>query len=338
MNNLLDHLCMDSNRPKIYFLMGILACFTGQAYCVTQQKNSRQEYIDVFAKYAIQEMKEYHIPASITMAQACLESGDGNSPLALKANNHFGIKCKSDWTGPSVKKDDDSPDECFRKYGSALESYRDHSKFLTGGMRYQFLFDYDIKDYKKWAYGLKRAGYATDPQYPERLLKIIEEFQLYRLDEYYNSQTSYAGSESSGVSLIPMTKHKWGRGDNNLINPYISRKVEKRNGSKAFFAKKGDTYERIAAEFSLKEWEIYKYNDLVQGDRPEAGSIVYLQRKRGSAPRGNDFHILKQGESIWSVAQWYGIRLNALCRKNRMTKGEEPDTGQQISLRKKVSR
>jgi LysM repeat protein len=325
-------------RPKSCFLIVLLACLNSKVYSEPPQKNTRQEYIEMFAPYAIQEMKEYHIPASITMAQACLESGDGNSPLALKANNHFGIKCRSDWTGPSVKKDDDSPNECFRKYGNVLESYRDHSKFLTGGMRYQFLFDYDIKDYKKWAYGLKRAGYATDPQYPERLLKIIEEFQLYKLDDYYNSSLSYVGPESSGGRFIPMSKRKGGRGDNSSVNPYVYRKVEKRNGSNAFFAKYGDTYEQIAAEFSLKEWEILKYNDVAQGDRPEAGSIVFLQRKRGSAPRGNDFHRVKQGESLWSVAQWYGVRLNALCRKNRMAIGEEPVVGQQISLRRTVRR
>jgi LysM repeat protein len=322
-------------RSKIHLIIGLLVCFCTEAFSEPSRKNTRQEYIDVFARYAIQEMKEYHIPASITMAQACLESGDGNSMLALKANNHFGIKCKSDWTGPSVKKDDDAPDECFRKYGNALESYRDHSVFLTGGMRYQFLFDYDIKDYKKWAYGLKRAGYATDPQYPERLLKIIEEFQLYKLDEYYNSSLTYGGPESTAGSF---SKQKGGRSDNMSTNPYVYRNVEKRNGAKAFFAKKGDTYEQIAAEFSLKEWEIYKYNDVAPGDRPEKGSIVYLQRKRGSAPRGNDIHILKRGESLWSVAQWYGVRLNALYRKNRMTRGEEPLEGQHISLRKKVRR
>lgn len=326
-------------RLKLFLLVGILV---GIYYMVSggpQQRNSRQDYIDVFAKFAIQEMNEYHIPASITMAQACLESGDGNSPLALEANNHFGIKCNSSWSGPNIKQDDEVRNECFRKYNNALESFRDHSKFLTGGMRYQFLFDYNIKDYKKWAYGLKKAGYATDPQYPERLLKIIDEYQLYKLDEYYNSTTVYVRPERFGRSSKQMTKQRGNRGiDDFSIDPYLTRNVEKRNGSKAFFARQGDTYEKIATEFSLKVWEIYKYNDVEKGDRPEYGSIVYLQGKRGSAPRGNDFHILKQGESLWSVAQWYGVRLNALYRKNRLKRDEQPKPGQQISLRKKVKR
>jgi len=326
-------------RFKIFFLIGLNICLANLVYGVSPQRNTRQDYIDIFAKLAIQEMNEFHIPASITMAQACLESGDGNSPLALDANNHFGIKCNSSWSGPSIRQDDETRNECFRKYNTAIESFRDHSKFLTGSMRYQFLFDYDIKDYKKWAYGLKKAGYATDPQYPERLIKIIEEFQLHKLDEYYNSTTAYVRPERIGPGSKSTSRHKSGvRIDDFSINPYVNRKVEKRNNAKAFFALESDTYERIAAEFSMKDWEIYKYNDVEPGTKLEAGSIVYLQSKRGSAPRGNDFHILKQGESLWSVAQWYGVRLNALYRKNRMNRGDQPQPGQRISLRKKVAR
>ena len=326
-------------RSKIFLLISLSALLGNMSFGASPQRSTRQEYIDVFAQLAIQEMNEYHIPASITMAQACFESGDGNSSLALDGNNHFGIKCNSSWSGPSLRHDDETRNECFRKYGTAIESFRDHSKYLTGGMRYQFLFDYDIKDYRKWAYGLKKAGYATDPQYPERLIKIIEEFQLYKLDEYYKSTSHYVRPERLGSSSKSTTRHKGDTGiDNFSINPYVTRNVEKRNSAKAFFAKEGDTYERIAAEFSLKEWEVYKYNDVEKGARPEVGSIVYIQGKRGSAPRGNDFHIIKQGESLWSVSQWYGVRLNALYRKNRMNKGDKPIPGQQISLRKKVRR
>lgn len=326
-------------RSKIFVLILLCVSFGCLASVVSPQRNSRQQYIDLFAQLAIQEMNEYHIPASITMAQACLESGDGNSPLAVEANNHFGIKCNNSWSGPSMRQDDEQQNECFRKYSTAIESFRDHSKFLTGGMRYQFLFDYDIKDYKKWAYGLKKAGYATDPQYPERLIKIVEEFQLHKLDQYYNSTTKYVRPLNwAGGSKSTSARKENSRIGDFSINPYQSRKVEKRNGAKAFFAKEGDTYEQIAAEFSMREWEIYHYNDVEKGARPEAGSVVYLQRKRGSAPRGNDFHTMKQGESLWSVAQWYGVRLNALYRKNRMSRGEAPQPGQKISLRKKISR
>ena len=330
---------MVCNRFKLFFLIGIFIFLTGFTQGGSGQKTTRQEYIEMFAKVAIQEMIQYHIPASITMAQACLESSDGNSPLATEGNNHFGIKCKSTWTGPTIRKDDDTHDECFRKYQNAIESYRDHSEFLTGSMRYQFLFDYNIKDYKKWAYGLKKAGYATNPQYPERLLKIIEDFQLYKLDDYFDNPNGYNGLRSQEGSSKVISNHWGNRSRSGLsVNPYLIRKVEKRNGSNAFFAKQGDTYEQIAAEFSMKVSSIYRYNDVDPGERPEAGSIVYLQRKRGKAPRGNDLYTFKKGETFWSVAQWYGIRLNALYRKNRIKKGELPVAGQQISLRLRASR
>ena len=325
---------MVCNRFKLFILIGLFLLLTCHTYGVLGQRSTRQEYIDMFAKVAIQEMIQYHIPASITMAQACLESSDGNSPLATEGNNHFGIKCKNTWTGPTISKDDDAHNECFRKYKNAIESYRDHSEFLTGSMRYQFLFDYNIKDYKKWAYGLKKAGYATNPQYPERLLKIIEDFQLYKLDDYYDNPNGYIG-QGSREGNSKAIFNRWGnRGRSGLsVNPYLIRKVEKRNGVNAFFTKNGDTYEQIAAEFSMKVPSIYRYNDVEPGERPEAGSIVYLQRKRGRAPRGNDLYTFKKGDSLWSVAQWYGIRLNALCRKNRLKRGEVPVVGQQISLR-----
>ena len=322
-------------RSKILLLTGAFCSLSFVVNGFLPQKNTRQQYIDLFARIAIQEMVDYHIPASITMAQACLESSDGNSTLATEANNHFGIKCKSNWNGPTIRKDDDAHDECFRKYRNALESYRDHSEFLTGGMRYQFLFDYNIKDYKKWAYGLKRAGYATDPTYPERLLKIIEEFQLYKLDDLTGNS---AGSIEPGVGLKSIFNRHEKHGGNLSSDPYITRDVKKRNGKNAFFSKEGDTYAKLATEFSMKESTICRYNDVAIGERLDAGTVVFLQRKRGRAPQGNTVHTMRVGESLWSVAQWYGIRLNALCRKNRIDKNEHLVEGQQISLRYRVSK
>jgi len=330
---------MDSRRFKLFSLSGMFLLLSCLTHGQSGQKSTRQEYIDIFAKVAIQEMIQYHIPASITMAQACLESNDGNSSLATEGNNHFGIKCKNTWTGPTIRKDDDAHDECFRKYRNATESYRDHSEFLTGSMRYQFLFDYNIKDYKKWAYGLKKAGYATNPQYPERLLKIIEDFQLYKLDEYYDNPSGYISQQRGEGGSKTILKALGNRTRSGLsLNPYLIRNVKKRNGVKAFFAIRGDTYEQIAAEFSIKASNICRYNDVEPGDRPEAGSIVYIQRKKRSAPRGNEIYTFKKGETLWSVAQWYGIRLNALCRKNKLKRGEVVVEGQQISLRLRVSR
>lgn len=140
------------------------------------------EYIEKFAPIAVKKMHTHKIPASITLAQGVLESGSGRSELALKSNNHFGIKCHTNWTGESVTHDDDEKGECFRKYEFPETSYEDHSAFLTQRKRYEFLFGFGTKNYKKWARGLKDAGYATDPQYPEKLIKIIEDYQLYKFD------------------------------------------------------------------------------------------------------------------------------------------------------------
>jgi Mannosyl-glycoprotein endo-beta-N-acetylglucosaminidase/LysM domain len=332
---------IDSRRIsslKFRFLLIVAFAYHLAGFGAKPAKTTRQEYINTYSKVAIQEMIHYHIPASITMAQACLESGNGNSTLAVDANNHFGIKCKGNWTGPTIRHDDDAPGECFRKYRNASDSYRDHSEFLTGGLRYQFLFDYNIKDYKKWAYGLKKAGYATDPQYPERLLKIIEEFQLYKLDDHSVGSDGNVENASANRSRSLFSRIFKRRPNDQSSNPYLLREVAKRNGAKAFFSKDGDTYEQLAAEFSIKPRALYRYNDVNPGERLEKGSIVYLQRKRASAPRGNTIHSMQVGESLWTVAQWYGIRLDALCRKNRMTRGEILVPGQQISLRYKVSK
>ncbi len=325
---------MSYRMTRIYFTLLILQLTILSSMANSPKRMSRQEYIDKFAPLAIEEMNEYHIPASITLAQACLESADGNSELSRKSNNHFGIKCNNGWNGPSVRHDDDERNECFRKYSDPLESFRDHSRYLVNGMRYQFLFDYNISDYKKWANGLKRAGYATDPAYPAKLIKIIEDFRLDELDSYYRSGkllTSHSKTHPSRHTAKNTAKK-----DNFSIDPYSSRAIERRNGSNAFTAKKGDTYEAIAREFGMKEWEILKYNDARKGERPEPNAPVYIQHKRLKAPRGNDFHVAQQGETMQSIAQWYGIRLSALYSKNNMREGEQPRPGQHISLRRKL--
>ena len=147
-----------------------------------KNKNLNKTTLDYIEKYAVNEMHKYKIPASITLAQGVLESGSGRSELASKSNNHFGIKCHTTWKGDRVYHDDDEKGECFRKYVYVETSYNDHSLFLTQRKRYAFLFDYDIKDYEKWAYGLRKAGYATDKKYPEKLLRIIEDYELHRFD------------------------------------------------------------------------------------------------------------------------------------------------------------
>jgi LysM repeat protein len=159
------------------------------------------------------------------------------------------------------------------------------------------------------------------------------------LDRYFKRGINFAGIKRRGFTLGSSSVRKSGKGAGEItIDPYLTRNVQERNGSKAFVAKEGDTYEQIAQEFSMKEWEIYKYNDCEKGSKPEVNSVVYIHSKRGKAPKGNDYHLAKEGESLWSIAQWYGVRLNALYRINRMKKGEEPQSGQRISLRKRIKR
>ncbi|UYW00566.1 glucosaminidase domain-containing protein [Flavobacterium agricola] len=166
-------------------------------------KNSVTDYIESYKHIAIDNMKTHKIPASITMAQGILESGSGNGTLAQKANNHFGIKCHSGWTGASVRHDDDAAQECFRKYNDPAESYRDHSLFLTTRSRYNNLFKLDIYDYKAWARGLKAAGYATDPKYPDKLISLIERYNLQELDKQmpgYKGQIASSESNSQATA------------------------------------------------------------------------------------------------------------------------------------------
>ena len=322
---------------KVFRLFAFLylgsSCSTG-LLAASPLKLSRQEYIDKYASFAVREMIDYHIPASITMAQACLESSDGNSELTRQSNNHFGIKCKSNWTGPTVRHNDDEASECFRKYRTPEESFRDHSEFLTTSTRYSFLFAYDIRDFKKWAYGLKQAGYATDPAYPGKLIKIIEDFRLYELDQldwkYVNSTEMKRGH----FTLFGFLKKKSPDQNVGVVSGYLPRAIERRNGRKAIIAIEGDDYSRIADEFGKKDWQIYKYNDAYAGDVPMAGEPVFLKSKKSKAPRGNDWHVVQKGETLRSVAQWYGVKLSSLRKMNRLDDGVEVTAGEVLSLRK----
>ena len=195
----------------------------------------RKWYIKTYSDFAIQQMKKYKIPASIILSQGLLESGAGASTLALKSNNHFGIKCHQDWRGKKVYHDDDEKGECFRKYKNPIESYKDHSEFLTTRGRYSFLFKYSIKDYIKWAKGLSKAGYATDPKYPEKLIKIIEDYSLWKFD-------------GSRKSMGKVKKDK-------------SSKKEK-NNSKYYIVKKGDTLYSISKKYNMSLKDLKNLNKL----------------------------------------------------------------------------
>lgn len=280
---------------------------------------TRSEYIATYSDIAIREMSRSGIPASIKMAQAILESGDGNSTLARRANNHFGIKCH-DWTGRRIYHDDDKRNECFRRYSKPEESFRDHSDFITGRSRYAGLFDLDPNDYTAWAKGLKASGYATNPQYDRLLIKIIEENELYKLD---------TGQTLSAPAVITAAENR----NINKEPASAERKIMLRNRIKYIVASEGDTYESITREMGLMRWELARYNDIEDNATIDPGDIIYLQPKRSRAERGNETHIVKEGETMHSISQLYGVRLDRLLRRNSGLYGKQPSPGTTIFLR-----
>ncbi|HKJ79201.1 MAG TPA: glucosaminidase domain-containing protein [Prolixibacteraceae bacterium] len=292
----------------------------------TTAQHSREDYIKKYQLLAIEEMNRSGIPASITMAQGCLESGNGNSELSQKSNNHFGIKCKSTWRGKKVYYDDDHKNECFRKYKSVEDSYIDHSDFLVGNPRYAFLFDLPPDDYKGWAKGLKKAGYATAPNYHQLLIKIIEDHQLYRLDYKMNlnEMTAYKGNKLNPNVSQEMT-----------LNPFQSHTIKRFNGLKAVVAREGDTFEMIAQELDKRDWELYKFNDHQKGYVPQPGEVIYIQPKRGRAAKKHPTHVVEEGETMHYISQMYGIRLKPLYRRNNMDWGEQPAVSEVVNLRKR---
>ena len=292
------------NRLILTFVC-LLGIFSLQA----QTRNKQyEEYIKKYRDIAVEEMKKYHIPASITLAQGLLESGAGQSTLARKSNNHFGIKCGSDWKGKSVRHDDDERNECFRAYKHPKQSYEDHSKFLVSRPRYASLFKLKITDYKGWARGLKKAGYATNPRYAEQLIGIIE---LYDLDKY---------DKKGGL--------KWMKENPNPHQPYIA------NGLVYIVVRSGDTWKSISKEFDISRKKLRKYNDLYKGYELQVGDILYLEKKNRRADKEHIVHVLRAGESMYSISQKYGIRLKRLYKLNKMSEDEStPEVGTILRLR-----
>lgn len=295
----------------------------------SQARITRSDYIDRYKTIAIKEMNKFRIPASITLAQGILESGNGNSALARKANNHFGIKCHKSWKGKTFTHDDDRPNECFRKYANAEQSFYDHSTFLAKHDRYRFLFELNITDYKSWARGLKKAGYATNSQYDKLLIKIIEENRLF----VYDSKKKRKDPEP-GTDPIPYLAEDV---DDYSINPF-GNDVITENRINYVVVKGEDTFESIAEKHDVRPWQLYKYNELTKGAQLVEGQKLYLQPKRKKADVSYKTHTLQTGESMYLISQKYGIRLSSLYKINRMEFGAEPQVGASISLRKKVKK
>ncbi len=274
------------------------------------------EYIETYRQIAIMHQQQYGIPASITLAQGLLESRAGHSHLATVGNNHFGIKCHGNsWKGGKIYADDDAPNECFRKYKSAEESFEDHARFLKK-QRYAPLFKLKITDYKGWARTLHKCGYATDKRYADKLIDIIETYELYRYD--------------TGQPIIAKPKHL--EGDESLehsINDEIydeiisAHEIVKRNGLYCIIAKNGDTYNSIASEFDMKTRKLLSLNDIGRRNgkkQMRAGTIVYLEDKLDAAtPESPEFYQAKTGDTTYDISQRFGIKLSSLCKLNRMS-------------------
>lgn len=300
-------------KRYLFFLVFILSFLSVGAQ--TRWNAQYQEYVDQWSSVAIEQMNRYRIPASITLAQGLLESGAGRSELAREGNNHFGIKCHNGWTGPTVYKDDDQRNDCFRSYKTARESYEDHSRFLVNGRRYQSLFSLKMTDYKGWARGLKAAGYATNPKYADRLIEIIEVYKLYEYDK---------------------GKVVRGEGDrrDGAVNA-VMRDVYIFNDRYYVLARRGDTYRTIGDDMGVSYRKLAKYNERDKNDQLEDGEIVWLEKKARKAPKQYKGvpHIVQPGESMYSIAQYYGIRLERLYKMNDLGPDYSIRVGDQLKVR-----
>ena len=296
----------------------LLACGLLLSCLSNAQKNVvYQQYIDQYSDMAVEQMRRYKIPASITMAQAILESGAGRSYLATKANNHFGIKVSSGWNGGYVKRDDDRKDEKIRKYKNVEDSYEDHSKFLLKD-RYKRLFDLDPLDYKGWARGLKACGYATLPTYANRLIDIIETYELHELDEDRHG-LKRKKKKKTEVEYVAPQKHA----------------VMLVNGKQCVVARQGDTWESIAKELKVSKRKLLKYNETTDDYALPAGMNVFLEKKAKKADtKYKDYwHKVKSGESMYGIAQYYGIRLENLYKMNFKDDSYLPIAGDLLKVR-----
>lgn len=303
---------------KRYIIISILALLSISVEAQLKWNSRYQAYINQYRDLAISQMLKYNIPASITLAQGLLESGAGTSELTVKGNNHFGIKCH-DWLGATTYHDDDERHECFRAYNDAYESYEDHSKFLAHQSRYKRLFTLNRTDYKGWANGLKSCGYATNPAYAKKLIGIIELYKLYDYDkatkyDKFMVQRSEVKNLSSGGNRHSI--HIYNR------NYYLTVKV-------------GDTFKSIAKEVGISYKKIAKHNERKKNDKLVEGEIIYLKKKQTKADKvfKDRPHRVKAGESMYSIAQYYGIRLSSLYKMNRLDADYSIKVGDYLKVR-----
>lgn len=303
-------------------------------------RQTREEYVEKYKAIAIAHMERYGIPASITMAQGILESDSGNSLLSTSSNNHFGIKCKKHWTGDRVYHDDDAKGECFRAYPSVEASYQDHADFLDQSPRYDSLFTYQSDDYRSWARGLKACGYATAPDYAERLVKIIESMKLYLLDKE-NGGKIYSAAKSATANTEAWFESNIATSDEQInpnafrvtVNSHKGYGVYRTNHTFYVVAKEGDTYESLGGIFDISPKMLRKLNDVAKDATLAKGNIVYIERKKTQWLGNMIQHKVVRDESLYALSQSYGIRLKSLAKLNNMHVGDSVKKGEIIKLK-----
>lgn len=343
--------------------MSLFVIFLWHANAYSQNKSQDVlDYIEKYNRIAMREMQEYKIPASITLAQGLLESGNGKSELAKKSNNHFGIKCHSSWKGKKTYHDDDAKGECFRVYDSPAESYRDHSIFLANGQRYAFLFDLKITDYKGWAKGLKKAGYATLPVYANVLINLIETYNLTQYDQKAlkgpkivldedkpskknTGSTNNKNSTSNKNTANNKTFNKKNNKNNKTYTPfrlndaevvgkaYDGRYVRENNGVKFIYAKKGDNVYKLADEMEIYDYQLVKYNNLGKRRYFNENEVIYIEKKKNRASRKYKYHTIQKGETLSYVSRLYAVKLEAIYKMNGMNENTILHVGDNIRLR-----
>ena len=324
----------------LLFVTGALLQVRGQSRTVRQ---TLEEYVARYHPIAVAHMERYGIPASITLAQGILESDCGNSPLSRSSNNHFGIKCKSNWTGERVYHDDDAKGECFRAYPSVEASYEDHAEFLDRQPRYDSLFCYAATDYRSWARGLKAAGYATAPDYALRLVRIIENNRLYLFDREGGERLYAAAAEGesgfaaqSSVGEPALAAGGVDPDDYRVtINAHNGYNVYRTNGVCYVLAKERDSFENIGRQFRLSARNLRKFNDVSADAQPLTGEVIYIGRKKNGWEGNARLHTAVEGETLYSVAQSYAIRIKSLRKINRLKSTEvQFAAGDQVKIRK----
>lgn len=322
--------------PVVFLIAGFIS--------KAQDNATILQYIGTYKDLAIAEMQRTGVPASIKLAQGIHETLAGTSNLVKKSNNHFGIKCKSNWTGESVSHDDDARGECFRKYGNPEDSYKDHSNFLKGSARYASLFELDPLNYKEWANGLKKAGYATNPRYPQVIIKLIEDYHLqdYSLialgkmappaDEQF-AKTPDAAKETPGaVAAVVRTTTPAAPVVEELVSyPAGEFRI---NDTKVVFVRRGTSLLSVAQQYNVPLARIFEFNEMDEAETLDKDQLIYLQRKRKTG--GSDFHVVKPGETLQDIARKEAIRLESLMEYNYLAINNRPAAGEQLYLRKKA--